>query len=181
MAARYGGEEFVVTLPGSSVDEARQAGERYRQAIENSRFRYDGKELSVAVSVGVAQLLASEQLALLLRRADQALYASKQGGRNCTHWHDGRAIHPVNDRTDEKKVATKAADRQPQTQHESNAGGLPHPSKSVSVPDLARNGPDLISNRSGELQTNECDRTVFIFQVRQRIAEWKSAVAPVSQ
>ena len=173
MAARYGGEEFVVTLPGTSVDDACQAGERYRQAIEKARFRYDGKELSVTVSVGVAQLLASEQPAILLRRADQALYASKQAGRNCTHWHDGRAIQPVSIHTDEKAAAKEAAKSQPETQSESNTGGSANSSKSVPAPAPAGNGPDLICNRSSELLTNECDRTVFVFQVRQRIAEWK--------
>ena len=76
--ARYGGEEFAVVLPDSDADTALMVGERLRAAIEAAPFAPP-----VTVSVGVATFPrdAADGEALI-RAADEALYASKHGGRN---------------------------------------------------------------------------------------------------
>jgi len=57
--------------------------ERLRQVIEERPFLANGRDERITVSIGVATLLASDRhLDDLLRRADQALYLPKAGGRN---------------------------------------------------------------------------------------------------
>ena len=86
---RLGGEEFAVFLE-ASAEVAQGVAERIRQAVQTPLVT-EGKTLSVTVSVGVAvaarDLLATlpepdRALAETLRRADEALYAAKQQGRN---------------------------------------------------------------------------------------------------
>ncbi|MBK8287083.1 MAG: GGDEF domain-containing protein [Ahniella sp.] len=83
--ARYGGEEFVVILPGASLDTARQRAEALRKAVAQIRVPGYGDPLALTISVGVAALNPEATTNLtddLLRRADQALYAAKEHGRN---------------------------------------------------------------------------------------------------
>jgi diguanylate cyclase (GGDEF)-like protein len=66
-----------------------------RRAIESRTFQFEGAPLRVTVSGGMAQLLPGDDAATLIRRADEALYASKKAGRNRTHWHDGERCVPL--------------------------------------------------------------------------------------
>lgn len=95
MAARYGGEEFAIILPGTSLAAAQQAAERVRTAIERTTVVYDGKLLSVTASLGLAGLSSKDQQSTFIRRADEAVYAAKEAGRNCCFWHDGQAAQRV--------------------------------------------------------------------------------------
>ncbi len=79
---RYGGEEFSVLLPGATLEDARDVGERIRAAVAQIRIASHGTDLSVTVSVGVANGRGTETLQHLLSRADEALYLSKRRGRN---------------------------------------------------------------------------------------------------
>ena len=84
-AARYGGEEFAIILPRTSLENATKLAEQVRtfvgarQIVNKARNANYG---TVALSVGVAEFRAGEQAMALVRRADQALYAAKRGGRN---------------------------------------------------------------------------------------------------
>lgn len=81
--ARYGGEEFVVLLSGMGSESALQMAEQIRAAIQAHPFIFEGKRLPVTASMGVAELTAEmESPQTLLKQADKALYASKEGGRN---------------------------------------------------------------------------------------------------
>lgn len=83
LLARYGGEEFCVLLPGSNAQEAAVVAERVRAGIERLRLGGTLAAVGTTVSIGVAELpIASADLEEALRRADQALYAAKHGGRN---------------------------------------------------------------------------------------------------
>jgi two-component system, cell cycle response regulator len=84
LAARYGGEEFCLLLPDANAERARQVAERVRAGIEASPTLYEGLSLTVTVSLGVAQYDAARDVSgkSLIDRADQALYAAKQEGRN---------------------------------------------------------------------------------------------------
>ncbi|MGE3776020.1 MAG: GGDEF domain-containing protein [Pirellulaceae bacterium] len=90
LVARLGGEEFVILMSSLGSDEAKQAADRARSAIEQSTCQYEGQTLSVTNSCGLAMLLPVEDGKQLVNRADQALYASKSAGRNCVHWHSGQ-------------------------------------------------------------------------------------------
>ena len=87
VAARYGGEEFAVILPRTSTDNAALVAERIRRAVHDLRRPHVAASLGVlTVSVGVAAthpVLHGDPLAVV-RAADQALYTSKNEGRNRT-------------------------------------------------------------------------------------------------
>lgn len=80
--ARWGGEEYLVLLPETDPGEALQTGDRFREAIHHSPVAYDGREISLTVSAGVATIRGSESIDRLLQRADEALYQAKRMGRN---------------------------------------------------------------------------------------------------
>jgi diguanylate cyclase len=85
MAARYGGEEFVLLLPETPLAGARDVAERIRGAIARGKIkRGAGNEPvgNITISAGVAQYVPGEDPTSIVARADRALYASKQGGRN---------------------------------------------------------------------------------------------------
>ena len=84
LAARYGGEEFCILLPEADAERARLAAERLRAAVEADATEYEGRRVSVTVSIGVAQFDPTKDRAgkSLVDRADRALYTSKQEGRN---------------------------------------------------------------------------------------------------
>lgn len=79
---RYGGEEMMIFLPGSNVMGARLVAERIRCAIAAYNTRDFAENLRMSVSIGVAQRHPNETLSELTRRADEALYRAKHGGRN---------------------------------------------------------------------------------------------------
>ena len=79
---RIGGEEFAVLLPETDLTAASKAAERLRFAAEAMRLECDGQTFSVTVSLGVVLLNKDESLEDLFKRADQALYRAKEGGRN---------------------------------------------------------------------------------------------------
>jgi diguanylate cyclase (GGDEF)-like protein len=89
LVARIGGEEFAIILPGINFEEAKDVAERMRRLIEGQKCSYEGLTLKVTVSIGFSQLLPGEDSASLTKRADAALYSSKEAGRNCVHYHDG--------------------------------------------------------------------------------------------
>jgi diguanylate cyclase (GGDEF)-like protein len=83
-AYRYGGEEFTVILPETGGDEAATVAERIRSAVESEKFYPDQqKEPSfITISIGVTEYCRKEEVTIFIRRADQAMYASKEAGRN---------------------------------------------------------------------------------------------------
>lgn len=81
--ARLGGEEFGVLLPDASFEAARDVAERLRVALDRSSQGVPAAPgASYTVSIGLAMLEKGEDFAGLMRRADAALYAAKEGGRN---------------------------------------------------------------------------------------------------
>jgi two-component system cell cycle response regulator len=85
--ARLGGEEFAVVLEGTSLKEASVCAEKIRDAVVNSSIDNAAARILITVSIGVSALgeIADSSAATvrtLLERADNALYASKSGGRN---------------------------------------------------------------------------------------------------
>jgi diguanylate cyclase len=84
MAARIGGEEFALLLPDMAVDGAQAIAEQVRTTIGSSRVRRGPDELveNVTVSLGVVYCRRGESPREFLDRADAALYASKQAGRD---------------------------------------------------------------------------------------------------
>jgi diguanylate cyclase (GGDEF)-like protein len=80
--ARYGGEELTVLLGGCTEDEVVRLARRFLLDVQDSPVVYDGQKIQVTCSAGVATFVPGETGAQLLARADRALYAAKQLGRN---------------------------------------------------------------------------------------------------
>lgn len=79
---RYGGEEFLVFLPGADASSAMATAERMRIAIRGHDWERTALGLCVTSSIGVAERRTDEPVSTWLERADQALYAAKEGGRD---------------------------------------------------------------------------------------------------
>lgn len=77
--ARYGGEEFVVVLPKADRCDANAVAERIRRAIENAPWKH--RQVTASLGISTRSNTAADPAALLAE-SDEALYASKQGGRN---------------------------------------------------------------------------------------------------
>ena len=84
LVCRMGGEEFVVVMPDTDPALARLVGERVRQRIAMEPFAVGGGNaiLDVTVSIGIATRAPGDSIDDVMKRADQALYAAKHGGRN---------------------------------------------------------------------------------------------------
>ena len=83
LVGRLGGEEFVGVMPNTDGVAALAAAERVRAAFAEAPMWIGEHELAVTVTAGVAVLAAEDQLfSHLLRRADRAMYAGKNAGRN---------------------------------------------------------------------------------------------------
>ncbi|HIA54203.1 MAG TPA: sensor domain-containing diguanylate cyclase, partial [Candidatus Melainabacteria bacterium] len=83
VAARYGGEEFCLLLPNTELDMAEQLAERIRRKINEVHVEGPG---TISASIGVASYPShADDPDLLFQKADTALYAAKQSGRNRVH------------------------------------------------------------------------------------------------
>lgn len=84
VVCRWGGEEFLVLLPGIGHGRAFELAERLRDSVEGSKTRFEGREIVVTLSLGVAEHRSGETAEQLFARVDAALYTAKREGRNRT-------------------------------------------------------------------------------------------------
>ncbi|KAA0874166.1 GGDEF domain-containing protein [Nitrincola tapanii] len=82
LAFRYGGEEFVLLLPNTELQDACLVAERLRETLEETAVSSSLPDLRVTVSIGVSEFRMQDTALTLMERADQALYAAKESGRN---------------------------------------------------------------------------------------------------
>jgi len=81
--ARYGGEEFCCLLPETDLASAMGLAERFRAAVSDMKHLYQETEITVTISLGVAQMVPGlTSSTTLLKMADEALYEAKRTGRN---------------------------------------------------------------------------------------------------
>jgi diguanylate cyclase (GGDEF)-like protein len=94
--ARFGGDEFIVMLPETASAGAEIVANRIRERVEAAVLTTRDRPVSTTVSVGIASYPEhAADLATVMERADQALYASKSGGRNKVTVAPGRATMVV--------------------------------------------------------------------------------------
>jgi len=83
--SRYGGEEFSIFSMGHSFQQGVRFAERIRHAIETSEFNHKSQQITVTASIGVAHANAKnvDDISSLIQVSDDALYESKNRGKNC--------------------------------------------------------------------------------------------------
>lgn len=82
LLGRLGGEEFALVLKNRTLREAAYAAERIRSTIATTPILINGHSIRITSSFGVARFHPKDNIDILLKRADIALYHSKNGGRN---------------------------------------------------------------------------------------------------
>ncbi len=81
--ARYGGEEFICALPGEGLNRGRELAERLRESLATRTLDFEGQEMNVTASFGVAEFGPRARNAKeVVRFADEALYQAKESGRD---------------------------------------------------------------------------------------------------
>jgi diguanylate cyclase (GGDEF)-like protein len=76
---RYGGEEFMVIMPETSLDKAIILAQRIRKSIEKLEIH---PVKQITISIGVTELKEDDTIETFIKRVDNALYKSKENGRN---------------------------------------------------------------------------------------------------
>jgi diguanylate cyclase (GGDEF)-like protein/PAS domain S-box-containing protein len=95
IACRYGGEEFLVVMPSASLRDANKRAEQIRSAFDKLRVHFGGKKIHATLSLGVATYPNHGNKGdEILTKADQALYAAKAAGGNCTVSYKRRSTEP---------------------------------------------------------------------------------------
>jgi len=79
---RWGGEEFIILAPNCALSDANRLAENIRKSIMESRFVLKNPSQQITISAGVAEIMENEVADQIVGRADKALYAAKQNGRN---------------------------------------------------------------------------------------------------
>lgn len=82
---RYGGEEFMVLLPNTNLEKAAVLAERIRQTMEHNLGTNSGfaTDKNITISIGLTDACAGDtNIEPIVKRADEALYKAKEGGRN---------------------------------------------------------------------------------------------------
>ncbi len=111
---RFGGDELALILGGATLENGCKVAEKIRAAVARlGRFTDLGVTLSI--SCGLAAATQEEDAAALLRRADGALFASKEQGRNRVSMHDGQACQPVTGERQSGIATVPATSGGPQT------------------------------------------------------------------
>ncbi len=85
LLARYGGEEFVVIMPDTDAEAALMVAERLRHTVGDKRFSVPGQPEGITVTLSGGVATATDPMETgdeLLKRADEALYRAKRGGRD---------------------------------------------------------------------------------------------------
>lgn len=88
LISRVGGEEFTVLLPNTSLAKAREVAERIRHMIESTGLRHNDEVLKVTISAGVSVVDCNAPMEQSYKRADDAMYAAKNAGRNRVAVHE---------------------------------------------------------------------------------------------
>ena len=84
IAGRYGGDEFMIILPGTSKKGAESLADKLLAVVRTTDIPVrDGENTRLSLSVGVTSIMkADNDIEDLIKRADEAMYAAKQAGRN---------------------------------------------------------------------------------------------------
>jgi diguanylate cyclase (GGDEF)-like protein len=79
---RIGGEEFLILLPNIKLKDAIEVIERIRKDLEENPLHYDGKEIKITASFGLAEVDKNKYINEIIKEIDEKLYKAKEMGRN---------------------------------------------------------------------------------------------------
>ena len=82
VVGRFGGEEFLTILYNNDIQQAALLADQIRSDIESKKIEFEGKQISVTVSMGIACSSETVVYQELLNKADERLYKAKENGRN---------------------------------------------------------------------------------------------------
>ncbi len=88
--ARFGGEEFAMLLPEISLEESKEYAEHVRNEVSNITFILKGKKVKITISCGISNIQKNDTSQTIFERADKALYAAKENGRNCVSVYNNK-------------------------------------------------------------------------------------------
>lgn len=86
--ARFGGDEFALIMPNTTLAGAVIVAERLRALTCDTTFTYEAHTLQLSLSIGVATARTGDTIETIVERSDQALYVSKENGRNQVRTED---------------------------------------------------------------------------------------------
>ena len=95
LVGRYTGQRFLIAMLDTGPQGLQRLGQLLRQSIERTTFVYDGSEISVTASAGIAVVVPEESIETFLNRTEQALHCAKRGGANGAWFDDGSHAGPV--------------------------------------------------------------------------------------
>jgi len=90
--ARWGGEEFIILLPETTLQCGMIAAEKIRRRIADVPFYFNGEEIHVTASFGLAEFGRDSEIDQVLQAADNAVYSAKKKGRNRIEIEGGRDL-----------------------------------------------------------------------------------------
>jgi len=83
VAARWGGDEFMLLAPGTDSESAGKIAERIRAQVEVYKMQLEGEEVGITVSAGIVSYPThASSVSELVKKADDAMYSAKRGGKN---------------------------------------------------------------------------------------------------
>lgn len=145
LVARFGGEEFIILFCGQSAAEIRTRAEAMRQTIGKRPMTIEGSEKTVTASGGLAEIVKGDTVVDWMKRADVALYAAKNGGRDCLYEQNGTVVSKVVCQPCEIQASTPVVCPTPRT----------------------------VTECAAELAAEAFADTSFVPSVARRIAEWR--------
>lgn len=109
--ARIGGEELAILLPEGDWESIVAVARKVLEIVRCLPIIYGECEIYVTVSCGLMSVTHAESTLMLLKGADEALYAAKSNGRNCGYINDGTTLIPIDDLAARKPEALKEVPR----------------------------------------------------------------------
>ncbi len=153
VVARFGGEEFAIVFAVTSAAAVRRRAEEVRAAIGRGRVVYEGRGLQLTASAGLAETASDEDITQWVKRADAALYAAKNHGRNCSFWSGPAGLEQI---------------ELSQLREQSTELNFDEPCSRPQRECAAELAPEAFADTS------------FVQQVGRRIAEWRRGGATFS-
>ncbi len=114
IVARYGGEEFVIYLAKVNAQKAKVVAERLRESISQVVVHSDeNDEVRFTVSIGISSSEVSDNIDMLIKTADEALYKAKQNGRNRVEIFNLNDLAAFDSKEAQERIKSETSTRHP--------------------------------------------------------------------